>query len=201
MTAPKKKIVLRSRSTIKTATPEMKSSSAVLDVKKFNKATGANLPEKPIENRGLTPAGRVPNTPLDNPKWEIFCHLYASDRDFFGHGTECYAQAYDVDLSDKGAYFSCKASAGRLLTTVSVMERVNEILDITINETVIDKELGWTAMQKDDLGAKVSAIKEWNKLKGRITTRLQLSGSVETEATPEQLARIAAAIQERTKEK
>ncbi len=185
MTAPKKKIVLRSHAAASGAN------------KPAEKATPTPKAEKPIENRGLTPAGRVPDAPLGNPQWEVFCHLYASDRDFFGNGVECYAQAYGIDITEKGAYFSAKQCAYKLLTKVDINERINEILDITVSDAVIDKELNWTALQRGDLGAKVAAIKERNKLKGRTITRLQLSGAIETEASPEQLARIADVVRER----
>ena len=56
-----------------------------------------------------------------NPKQELFCQLYATEREFFGNGVDSYVEAYDVDLSKKNAYKSAAASASRLLKNVNII--------------------------------------------------------------------------------
>jgi len=101
------------------------------------------------------------------PKMEMFCQLYASDREFFGNGTQSYIEAYGVDIYKKGAYEVARQEAYRLLTKPHILKRVDELMDHYINNTVVDKELAFVVKQKADLNAKVSAIREWNKIKKR----------------------------------
>ena len=35
-------------------------------------------------------------------KQELFCEMYATEREYFGNGTQAYAKAYNIDLSEKG---------------------------------------------------------------------------------------------------
>lgn len=102
---------------------------------------------------------------------ELFCKLYASDREFFGNGVQSYAEAYNIDLLKKGAYGVAKVNASRLLTNANILDRINELMDIVVNDIIVDKELAFTIIQKDNLHAKVAAIKEYNLLKERIKQR------------------------------
>ena len=36
------------------------------------------------------------------PQQELFCQLYAGDREFFGNGVQSYIEAYNVDTSKPG---------------------------------------------------------------------------------------------------
>ena len=36
------------------------------------------------------------------PQQELFCQLYAGDREFFGNGVQSYIEAYKVDTTKKG---------------------------------------------------------------------------------------------------
>jgi hypothetical protein len=68
---------------------------------------------------------------------------------------------------------TAQASASRLLLNGIVLKRIDELLDIYINDQVVDKETAFVVIQKKDLNAKVAAIREYNKVKGRITTKLK----------------------------
>lgn len=102
-----------------------------------------------------------------SPKHELFCRLYASDEEFFGNGLQAYAQAYGLDLTKKSHYGTARANASRLLTRADVLARINQLLDLWVSNEVADKELGFVIVQKAHLSAKVAAIHEYNKVKGR----------------------------------
>lgn len=56
--------------------------------------------------------------PLDNPRWELFCQLYAGE--CLGNGAESYRRAgYDND--------NAEVSASRLLTNGNIVNRVSYI--------------------------------------------------------------------------
>ncbi|KKN73594.1 hypothetical protein LCGC14_0399100 [marine sediment metagenome] len=103
-----------------------------------------------------------------NPKQELFCQLYASDEEFFGNGVKSYKKAYKMD-----DYKSAMVLASNLLRNIKILDRINVLMDIVINNVVVDKELAFVIKQKENLPAKVSAIKEYNVLKGRIIQKIE----------------------------
>jgi len=108
-----------------------------------------------------------------NPLQREFCKLFATDREFFGNGVQAYAEAYDIDLSTKGAYQSAKAAASRLLTNVNLLAYINKLLDLSLNEAHVDKQLAFLITQDADFGAKLGAIREFNALRKRITKKFE----------------------------
>ena len=109
-------------------------------------------------------------------KQELFCKIYASDREFFGNGVESYVEAYNVDKTKQNWYLTAKASASRLLTNVNVLAKIREIMpQIGFNDEFADKELAFVMKQNAEYGAKVSAIREYNKLKKRVQDKLDLT--------------------------
>lgn len=112
----------------------------------------------------------VPKAKNLTQKQELFAQLYASDREFFGNGVESYIEAYDVDLSKPNAYNSAGSAASRLLRNVKVLERINELLELgQLNDEFVDKQLAFVITQNADFSAKIQGIREYNKLKRRIT--------------------------------
>lgn len=112
-----------------------------------------------------------------NQRQEEFCQLYATDREFFGNGVDSYVEAYDVDLNKKNAYKTAASAASRLLKNVKVIERINELLELGgLNDQFIDKQLSFLVAQHADFGAKLGAIREYNKLKKRVTDRVEHTG-------------------------
>jgi hypothetical protein len=108
-----------------------------------------------------------------NQKQEKFCQLYASEVEFFGNGTQSYIEAYGIDTSKPGAYNGARASASELLTKPNILKRIDELLEVDgLNDQAVDKELAFVILQKADLGSKVAAIREYNKLKTRVITKL-----------------------------
>ncbi len=114
-----------------------------------------------------------------NPKQEKFCQLYASDREFFGNGTQSYVEAYKPKKVGNW-YNVARSRASELLTSPNVLARINEILDITLNDAHVDKQLSFVITQNADLSSKTRAIAEYNKLKGRIEEKVKHSGEIQS---------------------
>lgn len=106
-----------------------------------------------------------------NEQQDKFCQLYAYGPQR-GNGVMCYAEAYDIDLSEKGAYASAKTGAWRLLTNDDVLSYIRSLYEAhDLNDTVVDNELAFVIKQNADFGSKVAAIKEYNALKARIKAK------------------------------
>lgn len=118
----------------------------------------------------------IKGTPLKNPRWELFCQYYSSyDRELLGNGVQSYALAYDIDLTEKGGYSTCRANASKLLTKADILTRIRELLDLgPLNDAFVDRELAFVILQNAELSPKVAAIKEYNALKSRVTEKLDI---------------------------
>jgi hypothetical protein len=103
-----------------------------------------------------------------SPQEERFCVLYSSDREFFGNGVQAYIEAFDTDLSKKGAYNRAKTAAFKLLTRGNILDRINELLELRgLNDPFVDKQLELVVTQNASFDAKIKAIREYNSLRGR----------------------------------
>ena len=104
---------------------------------------------------------------------EKFCQLYVSgDKEMFGNGTQAYIEAYNP--KHKGNWYkSAMASSSRLLRSVKIIKRINSLLETGgFNEENVDKQHLFLINQHTDLKTKMSAIKEFNALKSRVTEKL-----------------------------
>lgn len=112
-----------------------------------------------------------------NPKQELFCKLYATDREFFGNGVESYIEAYDPDR--KGNWYkSAQGSASRLLSSAIICEKINGLLERGgLNDEFVDKQLLFLITQHSELSTKAKAIQEYNKLKSRIINKTDLTSN------------------------
>lgn len=108
---------------------------------------------------------------------ELFCTLYASDREFFGNGTQSYIEAYNIKVGKgKGftSYEMCKVMAHRLLTNPTILKRINEIFEGRgLNDGFVDKQLEKLITQDAEFRPKLGAIQEYNKLKKRTVDTVQ----------------------------
>ena len=94
---------------------------------------------------------------LKNPKREYFCQLYATQTEFFGNGTQSYIEAYDVDLTRKGAYATARVQAHKLLTNANILKRIDEIFEDTIlNNQFVDKQIAFLITQHADFPSKIN---------------------------------------------
>lgn len=81
-----------------------------------------------------------------------------------------YASKYDR------AYNVCSASASKLLRNPKIDARVKELFYQMLKDDVIDVELIKIALGARKNSDRVSAIREYNQLKGRIVRRKEISG-------------------------
>lgn len=114
------------------------------------------------------------------PQQELFCQLYASDKEFFGNGVQSYIKAYGIDTSKPGWYGSAKSGAWENLTKPYILERIEEIFEAHgLNDTFVDKQLEKLIVQDADFNAKMKAIQEYNKLKARIIEKKDITAGVQ----------------------
>lgn len=115
-----------------------------------------------------------------NIQQEQFCVLYTSwDKEFYGNWMQSYAEAYKIDKTKKDRYKQAKANAHRLITTDYIIDRINELLEEDgLNDVNVDKQLLYLVNQHEDKNVKVAAIKEYNKLKQRITEKVEHSWNI-----------------------
>jgi hypothetical protein len=107
------------------------------------------------------------NRPL-TVQQEQFCQNFVLNEEFLGNGTRAYADAYG--FKQEGNWWkTCAAGASRMLKSVKIANRISEILKIVMNDAIVDNELGYVIAQKSDLNSKVAAIREYNKLKKRVS--------------------------------
>ena len=111
-----------------------------------------------------------------NPKQEEFAKLYASDQEFFGNGVQSYIEAYNPNQSKPNWYKTSCSRASELLSNPKVCARINQLLEEGgLNDQFVDKQLTFLITQHADFGSKMSAIREYNQLKSRITKNIKAS--------------------------
>jgi hypothetical protein len=108
-----------------------------------------------------------------NQKQELFCEYYSSHKEFFGNWVQAYLEVFDIDRSKPNWYKTACVCASQLLSNPKVYIRVNELLEEQwLNDQFVDKQLLFLISQQEDKTNKLSAIKEYNKLKQRITDKI-----------------------------
>jgi phage terminase small subunit len=100
-----------------------------------------------------------------NPRQEVFCRNYTMSKTYRGNATRSYMEAYCIP---EHRVDSAERMASRLLRNVEISRRINELLEVQIPNLIVDVELARVILQKEDLGAKISAIHLYYKLKGRV---------------------------------
>lgn len=109
-----------------------------------------------------------------NLQQDLFCNYYTSPTEFYGHGVNSYAAAYDIDISEPGQYMVAAVGASRALKNVKIMRRIDSLLaDRGLNDAYADKQLLFLMTQSADFGSKLGALREYNKLRQRITEKVQ----------------------------
>ena len=104
---------------------------------------------------------------------EAFCKTYVcADKEFFGNGVQCYIAVYWPDTSKPNWYKNACSAASQILSNTKVTTRINELLEKWwLNDENIDKQLLFLISQFTDFWNKLWAIKEYNKLKERISNK------------------------------
>ena len=128
---------------------------------------------------------------LDNQRRELFCRYYAQGEGTFGNATLSYAAAYEINVGDvsmsdkdgnpvvekayKGNYATCSSNGYRLLRSAEVQARLVVLRNELLRDEIVDAELAKVITQDGDLTPKVAAIKEFNKLRGRIIDQTKVT--------------------------
>lgn len=107
-------------------------------------------------------------------KQERFCYFYTlPGQETFGNGTKSYIEAYGLDATKKSDVSVAKASSSRLLTNVNLIDRINSALNEKLNDREVDAKLAQWIFQNENPNASILAIKEYNKLRQRITEKIE----------------------------
>lgn len=131
-----------------------------------------------VEKQGLDKPESTTIVTL-NLKREKFCQNFCSPSEFFGNGTQSYIDAYGLDINDKSTYGIASSNAYILLKKPEILSRIDELLQHGgLNNSAVDKQLSFLIAQKAELGTSLGAIKEYNKLRGRITDKLKVEGDL-----------------------
>lgn len=128
------------------------------------------------------------------PKQELFCRYYTQNSVLFGNATLSYAEAYGYDLEvldrtylkdNKGkdikgtseydkACNLCAVDGSRLLRNAKINEFMRVCLNELLSDLVVDSELAKVIVQNDEMDVKISGIREYNKLKKRVTDKMDI---------------------------
>ena len=115
-----------------------------------------------------------------NEQQKAFCREYAGN-EWFGNGVQAYCEAYKLDRRDLKDYNTAKSAAARLLTNDNILSYIDLLIEeMGLNDQNVDKELAFLIKQKADLNTKLGAISEYNKLKGRILKKLDVTSGGKT---------------------
>jgi hypothetical protein len=131
---------------------------------------------------------------LQNPKWELFCQYYAKNTATFGNAKQSYAKAYGYNLDslsteavveeyedngrmrtrkvDDSPYDKssnvCAVEGNRLLSIPNVNARIDKLLFSSLTDEFVDTERAYVIKQRENLAAKNSAMRDFDKVRGRI---------------------------------
>ncbi len=141
-----------------------------------------------------------------NPKHELFCQFYVKNSELFGNATLSYAEAYAYSLDElsrakpmdaegkptddseyQKQYNVCSVEGHRLLRSPKIQDRLTKLLNEMLKDDVVDRELVKVILQDHKPEAKVAAIREYNKLKARITEKVEHSGNISISNVLDQL--------------
>ncbi len=109
---------------------------------------------------------------------EKFCQTYCSPDEFFGNGTQSYMEAYNKKMTKHNLSIA-KSGAYENLKKPHILRRIDELLSKGgLNDQAVDKQLDFLIKQKAEMGVSLGAIKEYNKLRGRITDKIEAKGLI-----------------------
>lgn len=129
---------------------------------------------------------------------ELFCQYYVKNEALRGNATLCYAEAYDYHLDtlsreqvwDKDhlilieeseynkAHNVCSTEGNRNLRKTNIQDRITDLLNEMLTDKEVDAQLAKVILQDSKMDSKVGGIREYNKLKKRVTDKIEVSGSL-----------------------
>jgi hypothetical protein len=135
--------------------------------------------------------------PAPNPHQELFCRYFTQNEALFGNATLSYAEAYGFNFDELShkcpthpakneeepdhecapseyalAYQTCSVNGSRLLRNAKVQALITKLLNDFLRDEVVDSQLAKLIMQDTEPAAKIAAIREYNKLRQRITEKV-----------------------------
>ena len=133
--------------------------------------------------------------PLLNLTHEKFCEYFATHPEFFGNAVDTYLEVFDIDTSKPNHRLTASKCASSLLKNGIILARINFFLEtrLGLNDAEVDRQLAFCIAQGADMRVKLAGIKEYNALRGRVKTKLELSFS---DSSDEELNTELAALEE-----
>ncbi len=130
-----------------------------------------------------------------NPRQRKFLENYLLNDEMRGNATQSYLDAYGYDLMDypdddgvcddegkqvtrssrEKAYDMCATNASLLMRNHKIQEAKTAILNANMTEAIVDSKMFWHILYGKGEHS-IQAIREFNRLKGRIKEKLELSG-------------------------
>lgn len=145
----------------------------------------SQIPERPSVREKKIIRNRKVKVKVKDKTFELtlaqkkFCEFYTSQGELFANGVRSYIEAYDIDITQPGAYTGAKSSAYQLLTNPHILDYINSLLEMgNLNDVFVDKQLEFLITQNAELGAKITAIREYNKLKSRVVNKLTIEAEL-----------------------
>jgi len=131
---------------------------------------------------------KINQKPL-KPADEAFCRFYAGDSSVFNNATMAYAFAFNKEIPEKDGTEEkalerkkilaiCATQASMLLRNPNIQRRCQEVLSALCNDHFVDREMTYTIAQRKDLGSKMRAVSEYNKLKKRVSEKVEHTGEI-----------------------
>lgn len=127
----------------------------------------------PVVKKGTKNIIEIPNygtVELTN-KQKKFCEYFTlGDKDGNGkdNATVSYGLAYGIDLGVKSQYVTAGVEGHKNLKKPNLLAYCRFLLNHFLNDFLVDNELAYLVLQRADLSTKLGAIKEYNKIKGRL---------------------------------
>ena len=106
-------------------------------------------------------------------------YLFGCEKEFeFSNGTKSYAKAYGYDIKDEKDYNVCGVESSKYLKKPKLKEYMIEMLEEAgLNDDIADAKLIEILKNGNNVEA-LGAIREYNKLKQRITDKLEVKGKI-----------------------
>lgn len=154
-----------------------------------------------------------------NLRQNLFCQYFVKNSELRGNATLCYAEAYGYDLDSMNtenekiqkwneakeqfeeeevlgssersqAENVCANSAHFLLRNPKVNDYIIKLYNELLRDDVVDSRLSELIMQDNEPATAIAAIREYNKLRKRITDLVELKRPLE-DLTDEELAAVS----------
>lgn len=141
----------------------------------------------PMGKRKVKTEAQVINDKPDelNERQELFCQYFVFNDALRRNATRSYAEAYRYNLHElegveyKKAESVCAVEGSKLLRKPKIQKRLVQLRNELLTDEVVDSKLAEVIVQEDSYHARMMGITEFNKLRGRITDKVDLTSKGE----------------------